>query len=178
LSAELAVAFHSGHRRSVDFDLFTNKEFDNLKIRKKILKFGKIERVLTDEAEQYTVVVKGVKLTFLCYPFKIAFPKKIDSIIKTPDLPTLAAMKALVLGRRAKWKDYVDLYFIMKNYYSIEQIVKKAKSIFHSEFNEKIFRAHLAYFKDIDYSEKVVYLEGFSVKDAIVKKSLIEFSLQ
>ncbi|MCB6599156.1 hypothetical protein LI118_17050, partial [Erysipelatoclostridium ramosum] len=72
--------------------------------------------------------------------------------IKLPDLLTLAAMKAYALGRRAKWKDYVDLYFAMKDYFPISAIVKKAKGIFGAEFNEKIFRAQLAYFKDIDYS--------------------------
>ena len=48
----------------------------------------------------------------------------------------------------------------------------------HHEFNEKIFRAQLAYFKDIDYSEQVIYKKGFSVDDAIIKKELIEFSLE
>ena len=37
-----------------------------------------------------------------------------------PDLLHLAAMKAYALGRRAKWKDYVDLYFILKDFYSSE----------------------------------------------------------
>ena len=27
-----AIAFHIGHRRSIDFDLFTAKEFDNITI--------------------------------------------------------------------------------------------------------------------------------------------------
>lgn len=30
-----AIALHMGHRRSIDFDLFTNSRFDNLKIKKK-----------------------------------------------------------------------------------------------------------------------------------------------
>ena len=34
-----AVALHLGHRRSIDFDLFSSKEFDNGEIRKRILKF-------------------------------------------------------------------------------------------------------------------------------------------
>lgn len=49
-------------------------------------------------------------------------------------------MKAFALGRRAKWKDYVDLYFIIKDYHSIDEICTKGKEIFEGEFNEKIFR--------------------------------------
>lgn len=107
----------------------------------------------------------------------MTFPKKFGNILKLPDLLTLAAMKAYALGRRAKWKDYVDLYFIMKDYHDIGEIVKKAEKIFGQEFNEKIFRAQLAYFKDIDYSEKVIYLPGFEVQDSVIKKDLVNFSL-
>lgn len=172
-----AVALFIGHRSSIDFDLFTNGEFENMKVRKKILKFKKIERVLRDEAGQYTIIVGGVRITFFHYPFKIKFYKKFGNVIKLPDLATLAAMKAYALGRRAKWKDYVDLYFIMRDYHDIGEIIKKAKRIFGSEFNEKMFRAQLAYFKDVDYSEKIIYMRGFQTKDSRIRKSLIDFSL-
>ncbi|KKR47435.1 MAG: hypothetical protein UT97_C0009G0001, partial [Parcubacteria group bacterium GW2011_GWC2_40_31] len=84
---------------------------------------------------------------------------------------------AYALGRRAKWKDYVDMYFIFKNFHSIAEVIGKAGEIFSSEFNEKIFRAQLAYFEDIDYTEQVVYRKGFEVDDDVVKTSLIDFSL-
>ena len=172
-----AIALFLGHRRSIDFDLFTLKEFDYFTVRKKIMKLGKIERVLIDHAGEYTVEMKNVRLTFFYYPFKINFSKEFNSVIKLPDLLTLAAMKAHALGRRAKWKDYIDLYFIMRNYHGIVEIIKRAKKIFGPEFNEKMFRAQLAYFKDVDYSEKVIYMRGFEVPDKVVKKDLINFSL-
>ena len=172
-----AIAIFVGHRRSIDFDLFTDKEFDNWKIRRKIVQFRKIDSVLRDEDGQYTVVIQKVRFTFFCYPFKISFSKNFDKVIKLPDLLTLAAMKAYALGRRAKWKDYVDLYFVMKDCYDIHKVIKKTGHIFGSEFNEKLFRAQLSYFKDIDYTEKVDYLKGFEVDDEIVKKELTDFSL-
>lgn len=173
-----AVALYLGHRRSIDFDIFTNKEFDNLKVRKKILRFRKISRVLRDEKGQYTLTVGDIRFTFFYFPFKIIFSRDFNNLIRLPDLLTLAAMKAYALGRRAKWKDYVDLYFIMKKYHGIVPIIKKAKEIFSSEFNEKMFRAQLIYFKDIDYSESVIYMKGFEVKDEIIKKALVDFSLE
>ena len=81
-------------------------------------------------------------------------------------------MKAYALGRRAKWKDYVDLYFILNGRCSLAQISARAKKIFGAEFNEKIFREQLSYFKDIDYSEKVDYLPGFAVGESEVMKFL------
>ena len=79
---------------------------------------------------------------------------------------------------RAKWKDYVDLYFIIKDHYSIDKITQKAKQIFSNEFNEKIFRSQLSYFKDINYTEEIEYLPGFEVNDKEIKKALTEFSLK
>ena len=101
-----------------------------------------------------------------------------NGIIKLPDLLTLAAMKAFALGRRAKWKDYVDLYFILKANHTVSEITAKGVEVFGNEFNEKIFRTQLAFFKDIDYSEQIIYKNEFSIDDETFKKALVEFSLE
>lgn len=174
-----AIALYIGHRRSIDFDLFSTEEFDNFKIRKKIKTYHKnIDRVIRDEDGDYSIILNNVRITFFYYPFKISFQKKLNKYFNLPNLLTLAAMKAYALGRRAKWKDYVDLYFIIKKYYGIDTIIRQAKRIFAKEFNEKIFRTQLSYFKDIDYSERVIYLKGFKIKDETIKKELVEFSLE
>jgi len=172
-----AIALQIGHRHSIDFDLFTNKPFSNFNIKKRISKHRKIKDVFKDEDGHYTFIIEDVQFTFFYYPYKLSFSKKFEDIIKMPDILTLAAMKAFTLGRRAKWKDYVDLYFVMRNYYSLAQIVEAAKRIFGQEFNEKLLRTQLAYFQDINYKEKIIYLKGFEVDDKIIKKKLIEFSL-
>lgn len=173
-----AIALAIGHRRSIDFDLFSNKLFNNQRLRKKIISRHKINNVLVNQKDEYTVIVDGVKITFLFYDFKINYKNKFKDIIKMPDLLTLAAMKAYALGMRAKWKDYVDLYFIMTKYHSRNEVVKQAQKIFGKDFNEKIFRAQLCYFKDVDFSEKVDYMEGFSVTDEAIKKRLVKLSLE
>jgi len=172
-----AIALQIGHRHSIDFDLFTNKPFSNFNIKKRISKYRKIKNVFKDEDGHYTFIIDDVQFTFFYYPYKLNFSKKFEDIIKMPDILTLAAMKAFALGRRAKWKDYVDLYFIMKDYHSLEEISEKARRIFGLEFNEKLFRSQLSYFQDINYKEKIIYLKGFEVDDKIIKKALIEFSL-
>lgn len=173
-----AIALHIGHRRSIDFDLFTEKMFDNRQIQRRVARAHKIDKVARDEAGQFTVVLRGVHMTFFQYPFAVHAEQLFDHLIKVPDLLTLAAMKGYALGRRAKWKDYVDLYFIIRKYHGIAAIVRKAREIFGNEFNERLFREQLSYFKDMDYREEVVYMSGFAVKDKEVKKELTEFSMQ
>ena len=173
-----AIALHLGHRESIDYDLFTFDEFINQKIRRIISRVAKIDTVVRDETGQFTLVIQGVRFTFFQFPYKINYSESLGDIIKLPDILTLAAMKAFALGRRAKWKDYVDLYFILKSHHTISEITEKGVEIFGNEFNEKIFRVQLAYFEDIDYSEQIIYREGFSVEDEIIKKALLEFSLE
>lgn len=172
-----AIALHLGHRRSIDFDLFSLKEFDNQKIRRKILKFSKINQAIRDETGQFTLQIKDVRFTFFYYPYPIIFSNGLEDIIKFPDLMTLAAIKAFALGRRAKWKDYIDLYFVSRAHGGIKKICEKAREIFGSEFNEKLFRSQLAYFADINYSETIIFMPGFEVSDEKIRQELIEFSL-
>lgn len=172
-----AIALHLGHRESLDYDLFTFDEFINEKIRSKILGVEKINDIIRDETGQFTLIINGVRITFFQFPYKIDYSESFDDIIKLPNILTLAAMKAFALGRRAKWKDYVDLYFILKDHHTVSEITTKGVEIFGNEFNEKIFRTQLAYFKDIDYSEQVVFKRGFEVDDEVIKKALVEFSL-
>jgi hypothetical protein len=172
-----AIALQIGHRHSIDFDLFAGKPFSNFNIKKRISRRAAIRSVFKDEGGQYTFVIDDVQFTFFHYPYKIDFSKNFEDIIKLPNILTLAAMKAFALGRRSKWKDYIDLYFIIRDYHSMGSIIKRGQKMFGDEFNEKLFRSQLAYFKDVDYREEVEFLPGFEVSDEKIKKSLVEFSL-
>ena len=172
-----AIALYLGHRQSIDFDLASLKEIKTFSLRKKILEFGKIEAVIVDNKDEYTLIVDGIKFTFFNYPYPLKFSENLGGIISMPDIITLSAMKAYALGRRAKWKDYVDLYFIAEKLGSLDPIIKKANEIFDLEFDEKNFRIQLSYFEDIDYSEKVIFSPGFQVRDDEIKKKLLEYSI-
>ncbi len=172
-----AIALHLGHRESIDFDLFSFNDFNNYSIKTKITKHIVIDNILVNRKCEYTFLINTVKFTFFQFPYKINFSESFEDIIKLPDLLTLAAMKAFALGRRAKWKDYVDLYFILNKNHTIVEITAKGVEIFGNEFNEKIFRTQLSYFEDIDYSEQIIYIDGFSIDDETIKQKLIEYSL-
>lgn len=173
-----AVALQIGHRRSIDFDMFSFKAFQNVAVKQKFHRQIKIDEVLVNKKGEFTFTTQGVKFTFYHFPFDIAYTEKFDRVLRMPDLLTLAAMKAYALGQRAKWKDYVDLYFILEKYHKLSAITDRAEALFGHEFNEKIFRTQLSYFNDVSYAEEVIYLSGFEVDDAVVKKALTEFSLQ
>ena len=103
--------------------------------------------------------------------------KKEGVPFRIPALLELAAMKAYALGRRSKWKDYVDLYFILTEHYTMEQICKRATEIFGDLFSEKMFRAQLSYFDDVDYTETVDYIIANPPTEEDIKRKLIEITI-
>ncbi len=132
-----AIALHIGHRESIDFDLFSFDEFKNKNIKRQITEKNIISKVIRDEEDHFTLMIGGVLFTFFHYPFKIDYEIDYEKILKIPPLLTLAAMKFFALGRRAKWKNYVDLYFIIKDFHSISEIVKRAKRFLEMNLMKK-----------------------------------------
>jgi hypothetical protein len=168
-----AIALHIGHRQSIDFDLFTPTKLNKSRIKSKLKEIPFEQKPIFEDYDQLHMLINRVKVTFLSYPYTIEHPVKVGSFITIPTLLTLAAMKAFALGRRAKWKDYVDMFFILRDHYSIKEIAAHTQSIFGQLFSEKLFREQLAFHKDIDYTESVTFMVN-PVSDEEIKKFLIE----
>ncbi len=172
-----AIALHIGHRRSIDFDLFKAKSLRISKIIYKITRNNYSYVVSRRVEEQLNLAINSVKFTFFEYPYNIDPDCKFENIIKLPNLLQLAAMKAFALGRRSKWKDYVDLYFIMKDHYDINEIIRQATLVYGDLFSEKLFRAQLCFFEDIDYTEDVDFIISNPPKQKEIQNFLCETAI-
>jgi hypothetical protein len=173
-----AIALQIGHRRSIDFDLFKSTPINHKQILSKISPLNARPIITRRVDDQLNLILHGVKFTFFEYPFKVPATIKFEDVLKMPKLLDLAAMKAYALGRRSKWKDYVDLFFILSNHFTIKEISERSKEIFGDLFSEKQFRAQLCYFVDVDYEEKVDFLVKAPSEKEIKKllsKMAVEF---
>lgn len=171
-----AIALYLGHRRSIDFDLFKPSAINHKKNLDRLTESGFPCMVTRRVAEQMNLIVNDVKVTFCQYPFPIDPTERFDVYFKLPSLLQLAAMKAYALGRRSKWKDYVDLFFLLKGHFSIEEISQCATGVFEELYSEKMFRAQLCYFEDVDYTEEVDYLILNPPSDEEIRSELTAFS--
>jgi hypothetical protein len=171
-----AIALQIGHRQSIDFDLFKFKNIQKTKIVQRLKDFGFGYKLIFASEDSFHIIVNGVKITFFQYPFKVPTKKRFEAILM-PDLLGLAAMKAYAIGRRSKWKDYVDLYFLLKYHFDIQAIEAATQTIFEDLFSPKLFRQQLCYFKDIDYTEEVTFV-NVEVSDHEIKDFLIEIATQ
>lgn len=172
-----AIALYLGHRQSVDFDMFKQGTINHKRNLERLTQSGFKYQITRRVPEQMNCLLNDVKLTFFQYPFNVPATKKERVPFRIPTLLDLAAMKAYALGRRSKWKDYVDLYFILTGHYTMEQICKRATEIFGELFSEKMFRAQLSYFDDVDYTEQVDYIISNSPTDEDIKQKLIEIAI-
>jgi hypothetical protein len=173
-----AIALHLGHRTSIDFDLFTPSRLNKTQVRQRLSQIPYEQHLIFEDTDQLHLIINGVKVTFFIYPYPVEHPVKLENILSMPSLLSLAAMKSFALRRRAKWKDYVDLYFIIRDNYPVKEIVNETEKIFGQFFSQKLFREQLAYHADIDYTEEVNYLNGFVVKEEEIKAFLINKSLE
>ncbi|MCX6279161.1 MAG: nucleotidyl transferase AbiEii/AbiGii toxin family protein [Bacteroidetes bacterium] len=170
-----AIALYLGHRRSIDFDLFSHSTLIKHRIKRKLLEIPFKQVPIFEDYNQLHLQINKIKVTFFHFPYLVNHPVKVDSFITIPTLLSLAAMKAFALGRRAKWKDYVDLFFILKYHFTIQEICRESESIFGSQFSGKLFREQLSFHKDIDHSEPIEYLVPAVPEDEI-KSYLIDIA--
>ncbi|MBO4851145.1 MAG: nucleotidyl transferase AbiEii/AbiGii toxin family protein [Prevotella sp.] len=173
-----AIALYIGHRRSIDFDLFKPSPINHKRNLDKISAVPFAHTVTRRVTEQMNLIVNDVKVTFFQYPFPVEASAKFETYFRLPSLLQLAAMKAYALGRRSKWKDYVDLYFLLSNHFTIADITITATQIFGELFSEKMFRSQLCYFDDIDYTETVDWLIPNPPTDDEIKQTLTEIAVQ
>ncbi|BFT94842.1 hypothetical protein MNSC_08500 [Minisyncoccus archaeophilus] len=76
LVGDTAIALHIGHRKSVDFDLFSFKSINGLSIQRKVLQAKRnIERVFVDEQGEFTVLIDGSRLLFCNILLNLIFKK-------------------------------------------------------------------------------------------------------
>jgi len=171
LAGGTALALQIGHRVSIDFDLFSEAEISkNLLDKAKKIFLGSSVAVSVNNPDELTVFVDGIKVTFLKYPFPVLSDFIEHEGIKMLNIKELVATKAYTIGRRGSYKDYIDLYFVLKeNYSSLAEIIKMAEKKYKEQFNSRLFLEQLVYFEDIE-DVKIVFL-----KERADKKELEKF---
>jgi hypothetical protein len=166
-----ALALQIGHRISVDFDLFSNKEIPRNLIKKVKRVFEGFDiKVIINNPDQLAVKINNVKIDFVNYPFAPILGFISFQGINILKVPEIAAMKAHTLDRRPALKDYVDLYFILKEkHLDLKKIINLADKKYREEFNARLFLEQLIYLEDVR-DAKINFLER-----AVSKKELQEF---
>ncbi len=151
LGGGTALALQLNHRESYDFDFFSSTSIKNNLIEK-LSQTIKIATISVDSPDELTFFTEDeIKVTFLHYPFGHSFPlEQIENGLKIFSIKDITIKKAYTIGRRGAYRDYFDLYTILKgDHISLQELIKETKKIYGSVFEEKIFLQQLVYFGDI-----------------------------
>jgi len=140
-----ALALQLGHRVSEDFDFFRNKELDKSFISKvyKVFKGHNI-KISFRHSEQVNLTIDSVRFNFVKYSYSPIFELKRFKGVNLAAPQEIALMKAFTLGMRITLKDYIDLYFILKEkIISLDEILQGCEQKYKKEFNGRLFLEQL-----------------------------------
>ncbi|OGM13182.1 hypothetical protein A3D84_05385 [Candidatus Woesebacteria bacterium RIFCSPHIGHO2_02_FULL_42_20] len=168
LGGGTALALQVGHRVSFDFDIFSYHALPGhlWKDAKKVLGQD-CEKLLDFEDQLNLITPGGVEVTFFHDEYQPLFKAIKTNFIDLMDLRDIACNKAYIIGRRPKWRDYVDIYFLLKDKkISLDQLLKLSIRKFKNDFSKRLFLQQLVYYSDItDY--KIEFLKDEISPDKI-----------
>ncbi len=168
LSGGSALALYMGHRQSENLDFFTyENSFNKQEIFEYLNRFDNA-RILNQTHEQVDVLIGTVKVTFFNAKWSFLRPDKPDQF-NLATIESIAAMKVNVLFLRAKYRDYYDLYFLVKRCLDLKKVFECGLFIM-PEISFKLFATALMYVDDIeddaiDFLEPIEKLSKNKIRD-------------
>lgn len=153
LAGGSALALHLGHRYSLDFDFFTSKSFDTRQLALKLEKLGDFKK---ETIKSDTILGEFNKVKFSFFYFQYPLVKKPGWFLnlQLADPADIAAMKIAAIVDRGTKRDFIDLYFLIKEKYRIEEILNFYNKKYQ-KLSENIYSIikSLKYFEDAEESE-------------------------
>lgn len=130
-----ALSLQIGTRQSEDLDFMkwrTSKtetpEVEWFNIEKELSTIGKIQSRNLMDLDHVEFVVEGVKLSFYSSPKYSPVSTSVPYIhnLRLADVKSIGAMKMEVMLRRSNFRDYYDIYSILKTGIPIEDLITLA----------------------------------------------------
>jgi len=151
LAGGTGLAIQILHRLSLDLDFFSKKEINTKSLILQLKELGEFNL----EKEDWQTIhgnLKNTKVSFFYYPYPLLYSLKRVKGVWVADARDIACMKIDAISRRGAKRDFVDLYFICKQYklaYLLKLYEKKYKSI---KVNMIHILKSLYYFEDAQKS--------------------------
>ena len=150
-----AISLRLGHRRSLDFDLFSNDHFQPDALEQEIPLLRRAVRSRSEPDTLVSVVDRGGLVTVSFFG-GLSLQRVADPELAGGDGPLvaslldLAATKVKVVQDRAEAKDYVDVVRLLAEGISLREALGAALAVYGPTFNPLLSLKALAYFGDGD----------------------------
>jgi len=164
-----ALALQLGHRKSIDLDLFGNAAASLDEIIVSLSPFAQVKPISSSKLMRF-LVVDGVKLDVVNYPYAWIDEPVIDDGIVLAGIKDIAAMKLSAITNRGTKKDFIDCFFLLHTF-TFQQLLE----LYEQKYNEsQLFTVikSLTYFDDAENDpmpDMIEPLEWRTVKDFILE---------
>lgn len=172
-----SLALQIGHRKSIDIDLFGNLSADYENLIDELRTLGEVVP-LKNSKNIHSLLINNIKVDIVNYEYKWLSNKITTDNIHLATIDDIAAMKLnAIIGRGSK-KDFIDLFFILKDY-SLATIM----GFYTKKYNDGsafLVLKSLTYFEDADIEEMPFMFNNITwqtVKNNI-KKAHASYMLQ
>jgi len=180
LAVGTALELHLGHRRSVDFDWFTEGFLpDPILLAQQLL--DEDVPFETDSTERGTLhgTVAGVRVTFLEYRYPLMEPPVFSPGLgcRVAGLLDIACMKVSALAQRGSRKDFIDICALARSGITLEAMLHQYRRKHAVEDIAHVLYG-LAYFDDAEREEAPYLIWDLNWKDVkrTIRGWLREFS--
>ncbi|TAK59716.1 MAG: hypothetical protein EPO24_07455 [Bacteroidetes bacterium] len=151
LAGGTALALQLRHRRSDDFDFFSAKQFQPDDISDVLKKHGRVNQKYKDNRTLHLQLL-NVDVSFFHYDYPLLSKPAIEeNNIMLAGIPDIAAMKVAAISHRGSKKDFIDLYVICNEHFSLTKALtffeKKYKPLLHDYYH---IQSSLVYFEDAE----------------------------
>lgn len=173
-----ALSLQIHHRLSEDLDfIFDGEKLPLSLITNNVLKtFSDARIVRQDNSYQIDFVVNNVRLTFFSGESALIFFPVIEHTfcyqnINIANYTIIGSLKLAAIAQRNTIRDYFDLYWLTKNYLSLESLIEQTKKLIPG-------------LSPITYTETLIYtkdIEEYSISDhlapaiTITKEDISDF---
>lgn len=170
--------FYLNHRYSDDLDFFSEESFgdeiidDFIGRISKLVgashRFTSIEKTRIFEFEKAGKLI--IKIDFAHFPYPRLKEGKTYQGIRIDSLLDIAANKLLTINQRKNVKDYVDLFFLLKDF-TVWDLLLAVEKKYQREIDLVLLAANLLIAEDFDYLPKMILpLEPSDLKKFFVEK--------
>lgn len=154
-----SLALQIGHRKSIDLDFFGEIDFTYLNIKEVFKSFDKIES-FRNSKHINIFEINNVKVDFVNYTYPwLKQELEIDGI-RLAQKEDIAAMKIAAITGRGSRKDFVDLFFLLKQF-TFQQIMDLYKQKYFDSSPYLALKS-LVYFDDAENDFSVEMIEDIS----------------
>ncbi|MBR3897589.1 MAG: nucleotidyl transferase AbiEii/AbiGii toxin family protein [Bacteroidaceae bacterium] len=169
-----ALALQIGHRKSVDLDLFTDKEFDLEELTDMLVKNYDM-KVSYARKQTLKGFIGNVMIDCIRYDYPHIESAQTIEGVRMDSVPDIIAMKLSAIAHNGtRVKDYIDIA-CLSNQYALEDMLGFYMRKY-SNANIMMPTKALTYFNEINFDESVIMVKGGFCWEKVANR-LVEMTL-